>query len=104
LLTCDSLGCFYRRADHVVALAWSTEALLEDCHEADLVISLEPVREPCPSARRVIDRFDLWRQGGHAIWLRPGLIEVATVSERRGNRPWVARPPARAEESAETDD
>jgi competence protein ComEC len=104
LLTCDSLGCFYRRADHVVALAWSTEALLEDCHEADLVISLEPVREPCPSARRVIDRFDLWRQGGHAIWLRPGLIEVATVAERRGNRPWVARPPARAEESAETDD
>jgi len=104
LLICDSLGCFYRRADHIVALAWSTEALLEDCHEADLVISLEPVREPCPSARRVIDRFDLWRQGGHAIWLRPGLIEVETVAERRGNRPWVARPPTRAEEPAETDD
>jgi competence protein ComEC len=104
LLTCDSLGCFYRRADHIVALAWSTEALLEDCHQADLVISLEPVREPCPSAQRVIDRFDLWRQGGHAIWLRPGLIEVATVAERRGNRPWVARPPTRAEEPAETDD
>jgi competence protein ComEC len=104
LLTCDSLGCLYRQAGHNVALAWSTEALLEDCAEADLVISLEPVRKPCPSAKRVIDRFDLWRQGGHAIWLRPGFIEVETVAERRGNRPWVARPPAGGDETAETDD
>jgi competence protein ComEC len=104
LLVCDSLGCFYRRAGHAVALAWSTEALLDDCSEADLVISLEPVREPCPSARRVIDRFDLWRQGGHAIWLSPGQIEVETVAESRGHRPWVARPLTAMEEPAETGD
>jgi competence protein ComEC len=104
LLVCDSLGCFYRRAGHAVALAWSTEALLDDCSEADLVISLEPVREPCPSARRVIDRFDLWRQGGHAIWLSPGQIEVETVAESRGHRPWVARPLTATEEPAETGD
>jgi len=104
LLTCDSLGCFYRQAGHVVALAWSTEALLEDCAEADLVISLEPVRKPCPSAKRVIDRFDLWRQGGHAIWLRPDAIEIETVAARRGARPGVARPPRDGNEPLETDD
>jgi competence protein ComEC len=104
LLACDSLGCFYRRDQHVVALAWSTEALLDDCGEADLVISLEPVRKPCPSAQRVIDRFDLWRQGGHAIWLEPGRIEIETVAERRGNRPWVARLPDGSENAVDSDD
>jgi competence protein ComEC len=104
LLSCDSLGCFYRQAGHNVALAWSTEALLEDCAEADLVISLEPVRKPCPSAKRVIDRFDLWRQGGHAIWLRPDSIVIETVAERRGNRPWVARPLSGGDEPAQSDD
>ncbi|HWA46037.1 MAG TPA: ComEC/Rec2 family competence protein [Hypericibacter adhaerens] len=91
-LACDPLGCLYRNEGHLVALAWSTEALPEDCNRADLVIALEPVRTPCPSAGRVIDRFDLWRQGGHAIWLEPGAVEVETVAESRGNRPWVARP------------
>jgi len=104
LLACDSLGCFYRSGSHNVALAWTTEALLDDCNTADLVISLEPVRKSCPSAERLIDRFDLWRQGGHAVWLRPGRIEVETVAERRGNRPWVARLPARTQDAADTDD
>jgi competence protein ComEC len=103
LLACDSLCCFYRAQGHDAVLAWSNEALIEDCREADLVISLDPVRKPCPSAKLVIDWFDLWRQGGHAIWLSPGHIEVETVAERRGNRPWVARPPVEREDTDETD-
>jgi competence protein ComEC len=104
LLACDSLGCFYRAQGHNAALAWTNEALLDDCGEADLVISLDPVRKPCSSAKLVIDRFDLWRQGGHAIWLSPGRIEVETVAEGRGNRPWVARPLVDRKAPDETDD
>jgi competence protein ComEC len=104
LLACDSLGCLYRAQGHNAALAWTNEALLDDCGEADLVISLDPVRKPCPSAKLVIDRFDLWRQGGHAIWLSPGRIEVETVAEGRGNRPWVARPLVDRKAADETDD
>ncbi|MFZ5791992.1 MAG: ComEC/Rec2 family competence protein [Pseudomonadota bacterium] len=91
-LACDGLGCLYRAQDHVVALAWSTEALLDDCRVADLVVALEPVRKDCPSATRVIDRFDLWREGGHAVWLAPGRIEIESVADSRGRRPWVAQP------------
>jgi competence protein ComEC len=40
----------------------------------------------------VIDRFDLWRDGGHAVWLDPGAIAVLSVRESRGDRPWVVRP------------
>jgi competence protein ComEC len=76
-----------------VALVRDPAALAEDCRVADLVISAaQPVRRRCPSADRVIDRFDLWRDGGHAVWLDPGAITVLSVRESRGDRPWVVRP------------
>jgi competence protein ComEC len=98
-LSCDSIGCLYRRAGHVVAIAWEPEALVEDCREADIVISAEPVRGACPSAQAVIDRFDLWREGSHAIWLDPGEVRIESVRDTRGARPWVAGLPGRKEGS-----
>ena len=56
-----------------------------------------PSSAPSPpgiSAREpetVVDRFDLWRHGSHAVWLLPGGVRVENVSESRGARPWVAR-------------
>lgn len=91
-LACDGLGCLYRVNGHVVALATRATALEEDCGIADVVVSLEPVRRPCPSAGIVIDRFDLWRHGAHALWLAPGEVEVQSVGETRGDRPWVVGP------------
>lgn len=92
-LACDGLGCIYRTEGHVVALALASAALEEDCQIADVVVSLAPVRRRCPSADTVIDRFDLWRNGAHALWLAPGKVEVLSVGETRGNRPWVIAPP-----------
>lgn len=89
-LECDISGCLFRRAGRTVALPRSEAALAEDCWKADAVISTEPIRWRCP-AEVVIDRFDLWRHGGHAIWLGPR-IRVETVDGRRGDRPWVLRP------------
>ena len=94
-LRCDALGCLFRRNGHLVALVKDPAALAEDCRAADLVVSLEPVRVRCPSAQRVIDRFDLWRNGGYAAWLRTGGIDVETVRETRGARPWVVEPQPR---------
>ncbi|GIK96110.1 MAG: competence protein ComEC [Alphaproteobacteria bacterium] len=91
-LACDGLGCIYRAEGHVVALAVEPAALEEDCHIANVVVSLSPLRRPCPSAGTVVDRFDLWRDGAHALWLTPDGIEVQSVDETRGDRPWVVRP------------
>src|SRR3546814_5004911 len=52
------------------------------------------MRLACPSAGTVIDRFDLWREGAHALWLRPEEVEVVSVGETRGDRPWVVSPAA----------
>ena len=92
-LRCDGLGCIYRAGGKTVSLVRREEALAEDCWMADVVVSVVPVRGACPSAAVLIDRFDLWRQGGHALWFGPqGRIRVESVNQSRGDRPWVIRP------------
>lgn len=88
-LTCDSLGCLYRDQGTIVALVKDGRALAEDCRVASLLISLEPLRRfPCESPERTIDRFDLWREGAHAIWLLEQGFEVRSVLDLQGLRPW----------------
>lgn len=94
-LACDSLGCIYSAHGRRIAVVRQPAALFEDCALADVVVSLEPVRIPC-GASTVIDRFDLWRNGAHAIWVgEDGAIDIRSVQEMRGRRPWVVGPPER---------
>ncbi|MEM7168925.1 MAG: ComEC/Rec2 family competence protein [Pseudomonadota bacterium] len=89
-LRCDILACIFRQHGRVIAFVFDSRALEEDCHLADVVISLEPVfGRYCDAVERVIDRFDLWRNGSHAIWLNDDNIRIESVEERRGRRPWV---------------
>ncbi|MEX2643105.1 MAG: ComEC/Rec2 family competence protein [Acetobacterales bacterium] len=88
---CDLLGCMTEAAGRRIAVVRDGRALDEDCRVADIVVSLVPVRRPCPSALHVVDRFDLWREGAHAIWLQPGGARVLSVDAVRGARPWVPR-------------
>lgn len=91
-LACDRIGCIYHARGQTVALVRDERALSEDCWAADVVVSTRPVRLACPGARVVVDRFDLWREGGHALWLEPGRVRVESVNGARGRRPWVIRP------------
>lgn len=90
-LRCDTLGCIQRRDGHTVAFVRDPRALDEDCGRADLVVSAVPAWDLCPGPEAVVDRFDLWRGGGHAIWLEPESVRVESVAEARGARPWVVR-------------
>lgn len=91
-LRCDSDGCIWRRQGYLVALARSEAAAEDDCRNVDVVIATVPVRGRCPSARAVIDRFDLVRSGAHALWLGPdGRIRIESVRAWQGDRPWVRR-------------
>ena len=87
-LLCDALGCIYRAADQVVALVRDPRALAEDCHRATVIVSLVPVRQACPPGRTIIDRFDLWRNGGHALWLEADRITIQSVAQQSGRRLW----------------
>ena len=84
---CDPLGCVLTRAGQVVALARRPEAIEEDCRAADLVVSY-PRIEWCPDGTPLIGPGALRRAGGLAIWLGRSGINVRTVREARGERPW----------------
>jgi competence protein ComEC len=92
---CDRFGCLYRAGAQLVALATDARALAEDCRVATVLISAVPVRGRCPSANLVIDRFDLWRAGAHALWLSDAGVTVESVRGYRGVRPWAPAPEAR---------
>ncbi len=91
-LNCDLLGCIYHADDVIVALVRRPEALLEDCQIADVIVSTVPVGGGCPTPHTIIDRFDLWRNGTHALWLEDGRVRVESVNGMRGERPWVLPP------------
>lgn len=95
-LRCDAQACLYRRDGRTAALVREASALAEECAQADVVISAVPVRRGCPGAALVIDRFDLWRDGAHAVWLDRDATRVESVGAERGERPWVAKRPRRA--------
>lgn len=82
-LACDTQSCIYNKR---VAFVRDPLALEEDCQHAVLVVSAVPVRIPC-NAKGVIDRFDLWRNGAHAIYLDG--LEIRSVNAYRGRRPWT---------------
>ena len=93
-LSCDPLGCLYRRDGVLAALVMDPRALGEDCAAADIVVAAMPAGRSC-RASTVIDRFDVWRHGAHAITLTPDGPVVDRVSDQTGLRPWTLdrRPP-----------
>jgi competence protein ComEC len=67
------------------------------CGEAAVVVAADPLFGKCRAAGQVIDRFDLWRQGAHAVFeAGDGSLAVVTSAGRRGERPWTVKPVPRA--------
>lgn len=88
-LSCDPLGCLFQVGERHVAVLIDPRAAADDCAVADVVVSLEPLRrQPCGGPVLVIDRFDLWREGAHAVWLDRTGVRLATVAAQQGARPW----------------
>jgi competence protein ComEC len=94
-LRCDPLSCIYRAGRHTVALVTDGRALTTDCRRATLLVARVPVpRGECAAPLTVIDRFDVWRESGHALYIDGADWTVRTVREVRGERPWVRDPTA----------
>lgn len=90
MIKCDSLGCIFSKQGIRVAIAHSEGALNEDCWDADVVVSLVPIRSSC-SALHQIDRFDLWKNGTYAISVTEKGVTITNANEGRGDRPWVIK-------------
>ena len=87
-MTCGSYGCRGEINGQKIAVAFTQKASQEDCNWADLLIADNPVPKAC-RAKRVVDYFDVWRNGAYAVWLSPEKIKMKNVEQVRGNRPWT---------------
>ncbi len=95
---CDRFGCFGTLGREAIAFATAVQALPDDCRRASLLISAVPVRRACPGPKVTLDRFTLWRDGAHAIWLTGAGPVVRSVRTARGVRPWAPAPQLRPPE------
>jgi competence protein ComEC len=62
------------------------------CPTVEILIAQDPLRRRCRGKRVTIDRFDVWRNGAHAVYADGS---VRTVKQAQGIRPWVYEPRAR---------
>jgi competence protein ComEC len=76
---CDSAGCIARMpAGFTVAVVQRPDALREDCANADIVISSQPLRGLCHGPKLTIDKIDVTRNGAYAVWLGDRIVRRET--------------------------
>ena len=89
-LTCYADWCRFDPPGHHVALVKDEAVLDQACQQASILITAFPLNYRCPGPAIIIDRFDLWRWGAHALWLNAdGTAQVENVAQWQGNRPWA---------------
>ena len=93
-LACTPVACTLRTAPQgAAAILLRGGAADAACGRAAVVVSAEPVRGRCTGSQ-VVDRFAVWRNGPHAVWLDPAGGRVVSDRAFRGARPWVPAPPS----------
>ena len=92
--SCGEAGCIVGVKEKTVSVLRSREMLAEDCARADLVIAMFPVRGRDRGACRadLIDWYSAWDNGAHAVRIEYDSIEVTSVADFRGERPWSGSP------------
>ncbi len=105
--TCDSVGCVARVKGVVISVARHPAAIADDCGKARVLVLDVPRPKGCEGAGTVIDFFDIWRNGTHALYIEAGAegagpqIRVETVAALRGDRPWSRMPERKHERKLE---
>ena len=67
------------------------------CAGIDILIASYPLRGACKTVPVRIDRFDLWKNGAHALRIEEGTIVTSTARGEAGERPWVVIPERRTD-------
>jgi competence protein ComEC len=92
---CDTVGCVARVKGLALSVARHPAAIVDDCGAADvLVLDVPRPKQTCARPSRIIDVFDVWREGTHALYVveeapgQPAAVRIETVAASRGERPW----------------
>lgn len=92
---CDAIACRLEINHYRISISNSPLSLREECAWADILIANSPVPRSC-KVRHVIDRFDIYYRGAHAIWLNTDKPAIKNTRYSVGNRPWALDKRAKA--------
>lgn len=84
--SCSAEGCRFEAGSSAFFARGSN--IMAQCGAVAVIICAEPIRQRCRQSI-LIDRFSVWRDGAHAVWLSPSGAEVISDRAWRGDRPWV---------------
>jgi len=93
-IACTDRACrIHPHPDGPTVILLLGKAMAADC-DAVALFSLEPIYLRCPApVPDAFDRFDLWRNGAHAVWIGRDGVRVLSDRQVRGGRPWVPADP-----------
>ena len=89
-MLCENGVC--RTSFQNIPIVISDDKDQQPCVKNAVLIRLEPSKTTCPDAYLTLDWYDLWRGGGHALWLTPKGPYLEKVREIQGQRPWTRKP------------
>lgn len=102
-LKCDDWGCIAHRQNQTIAFVEHPAALERDCKTADIILAPFPVSWECEAW--VIDKFDVWRHGGHILYPDgKNRFKIIAVNKIRGFRPWTDKEKPRYKHTKKTRD
>lgn len=71
-----------------IPLIISAQKEAQPCLPGAILIRLEPSQHACPEAALVIDWYDLWRGGSHALRVTERGVHLENVRPQLNHRPW----------------
>ena len=90
---CDASGCVTSVKGATLSVARHPSAITDDCGRADILVLNVPRPKVCATPAAIIDVFDVYDQGAHALYIEDGgKVRVDTVAAHRGIRPWSQIP------------
>lgn len=100
-IDCERGACVISQPGRASAVLLRGDPPWPWCGRVAVVVSAEPVRGRCAGSA-VVDRFSVWRDGAHAVWLDRDGATVLSDRAWRGARPWVPPlPRTRAQREAD---
>lgn len=90
--SCDALGCAIRTRGHEIAILSSAAALRDHCATASVIVVRFLAGRACEGSARtpiLIDPSAVRSGDGHLLTFTQTGIELRTVAEARGARPWT---------------
>jgi len=85
---CGEQGCRLTINGYKVSFSRQSYISDQECLWADILITTDPIKKKSCDAQYIIDKFDTWKYGAHAIWLKPNKVIIKNVAQSSANRPW----------------